>query len=560
MKEILFTDMSLCQPSGAIARRRDKGIWKSVSYQAPPLRGVLLQAGPHAGAPDLYLPLQQTGWHHIWVAVAHTHAASSAFGISVKLTNDPGWTDILRDRPAGQPEVLMGYFKPAKLDGQALHIRVPRRFNPEFHASVAAVKLVAMTDSEVADHEAQLREAKTFPVVGDNDASSFYYWCHCEKPEDIVQQVEVFAQSDFSELAWEVMWGEALAVDQYEHYDGDPGSPWDQGRTSYLKLKAAGHDPTRIAVDHARHLGLKVVFEMRVHWGLWEPPFEEGKLPGLWIDDRPEFRCVDHDGIQIPRLSWAFPEVQDRLIERIRTTVSQYNVDAWNFIFHRSVPVILFERPVAEAFHAKHGIAMTSVAFDDPRLTEIRSSLLKDFLLRLKRVLQEDSGRQKREPVSLRANVLGTKKLNLKFGIDVAMWAKEGAIDVIVPYPWGEYWGPLGEEPEYDYFKECIAGTSTKLYFAIINRAWLAAKPPHWPPDKLIEDIVAYREKGASGFYLWDPWERMGDPARRYMLRRLGRAEGYDTLWDEAVRMNPVYALQSINGECIDRFPPWLAT
>jgi len=59
------------------------------------------------------------------------------------------------------------------------------------------------------------------------------------------------------------------------------------------------------------------------------PPFEEF-FTGHFYRDHPEYRCVDQDGREIARLSYAFAEVRELVLSIFRELTTEYDIDGIN--------------------------------------------------------------------------------------------------------------------------------------------------------------------------------------------------------------------------------------
>jgi hypothetical protein len=239
-------------------------------------------------------------------------------------------------------------------------------------------------------------------------------------------------------MYWEIAHGEVA------HFPTRVGRHWDefaadtfprQGDRLVVETwrgwRAAGYDPTAEAVAAARDAGLELHATYRFGWGLgyWPPPFDAYNAGGL-LERHPEWRVRRRDGTLDTALSFANPEVRGFVVALLREVAERYPVDGIALLFNRQPP------------------------FVEEGDRESVTRLLRDVRAAI-------------GALPLTTWVFGTEADNLRFGLDVDTWVREGLIDTVIPYSSqakGFSWGPSWTtEAEIAPWRALTNGTRTLL-------------------------------------------------------------------------------------------------
>lgn len=176
-----------------------------------------------------------------------------------------------------------------------------------------------------------------------------------------------------------------------------------------------GFDPLLLIRENSEEIGLELHFYFRV--GAFYRPFPLHGTTSKFFVDNPQWHCVDEYGEKVKRISYSFPEVQNIILEYFEELL-QYNPDGICLAFNRSLPLMICEQPVIEAFERAYGRKpKLPEDVDSPEMLSIRHKLLSDFVGRVHNL------------VSSRGKVLSCiisrdLERNLVFGLDIEMLVK----------------------------------------------------------------------------------------------------------------------------------------
>ena len=117
--DTLFSDLSQCEPSSALSRRREKACWQMIDYETDTFKGCMLFAGEEEVLPRLRLKLGLRGWHAVYLGLYAT--GFTQYPARVKLSGDPCYREFIRDHRDGH-QLEEAFFKYADLTDQDLLI------------------------------------------------------------------------------------------------------------------------------------------------------------------------------------------------------------------------------------------------------------------------------------------------------------------------------------------------------------------------------------------------------------------------------------------------------
>ncbi|MEA3364484.1 MAG: hypothetical protein U9Q79_02495, partial [Candidatus Hydrogenedentes bacterium] len=189
--ELLITDMAHFGPAAGISDHCVKGKWWRREYtlkgESEPhsMLSVELQ-DPHDPesclAPALHLALDLKGWYEIWVRTYRHHENG---GIDVRLSGEPYFlhADPLQVNPES-PDTRYGAlvelrYRAADLTGRDLVFQQPygtyESQTKLANASLAGVRLVKLSDEQIAQLEAERVSTPPKTVGYDNDGFSYFH-------------------------------------------------------------------------------------------------------------------------------------------------------------------------------------------------------------------------------------------------------------------------------------------------------------------------------------------------------------------------------------------------
>ena len=541
-----LTDLSHCQPPTALAPQAKKGCWQLVPYETlvPHLNsGTMICAPSFIDAPDVTLPLGVTGWHSISIGFWNPHFVyDGGTTVKVKLNDDPCFTRISEPEPvANLPAMHATYikearFKAADLTGRTLQFgKVRGPFAKK--AYIAYIKLVPLTDQEIAELEADRAQKKTRVLQATIDGLSYFWRNEYQTREHIMELIEPYRYSDVGKVIWAVSYGDLT------NYPSNVGSYWARERdvpitaasnsyllgeqAAYQSLRALASNriiPQAVAAEHAHSMGLKFDAMFRLSMLGSIPLTRNG---GAFVKTHPQFRKVTQDGTPIQSGSYAFPEVRKLVVSIICETAETFDIDGVNLCFIRGPEFIAYEQPVLDDFRREYKEDGRKVSFDDPRMRTIRCRYLNAFVREVRQALKEVSAR-KGKSLELCAGIFGDPSKNLRHGIDAQHWIEQGWLDSVTSYA-----GPLNPE--------LIATAQTHgceyVFAAIAANGNDYAKGWHYS-----------RSLGVDRFAIWDLDLLQDTPTLWPILRRAGHRQEVEAISKAAPVPLKTIQLKTIGG------------
>lgn len=305
-------------------------------------------------------------------------------------------------------------------------------------------------------------------------------------------------------------------------------------------LAGAGIDTIETVVEYGHNVGLEVHISQRMEAFQCCPPFED-YFTGDFYMQHPEWRCVDIDGREIARMSYAFPEVRELVLEVFRELATRYDIDGINPIFNRGAPFLLYETPLVEGFREETGLDARELAEDDERYLRYRARVMTEFMAEMRREML-DIGAERGRPLEISTHVLNNAESNLFYGLDVPAWVEQGLTDNLISYPWRD------EEIDVDYFGLLTANSPVQYYPEIMPRTM--------PPEEFRVRALQYYGAGADGLCFWDTNGRHQRLKEWSIIRRLGHKELLAEWDDGDGQLFRTVPLRSVGGYVLDKYPP----
>ena len=544
---IYLTDLGLSQPQLALSTDRRKYHWQVVAYETAEFSGKMLIAGPETEAPPVTVPLGVSGWHRIYLGLWSNWTEDL---VRVRLTGDSSFVKVNREAEQGSfadnYSLDERYWKTADLSGQDL-VLGQQSAGLSQPAYIAYVKLEPLDEGEVADLLADRGEVSNRRLICMNDGFSDFGRFRPTSREEIWEYLEPFRDTDFEKMFWcPGAGGDVLT------YPSAIGSLTGSRTRDYPRvvdrrigesmqiLAGAGIDTVETVVAYGHSMGLEVHISQRMEAFQCCPPFED-YFTGDFYRDHPEWRCIDIDGREIARMSYAFPEVRELLLAVFRELATRYDIDGVNPIFNRGAPFLLYEAPLVEGFRQETGLDARELAEDDGRYLRYRAGVMTEFMADLRREMEE-IGRARGRPLEISAHVLNNAETNLFYGLDVPAWVEGGLIDNLISYPWRD------EEIDVGYFAQLTRGSAVKYYPEIMPRTM--------PPDAFRERAIENYGAGADGLCFWDTNGRHQRLKEWSMVRRLGHREQLASWDDGEGTLHRTVPLRSVGGYVLDKYPP----
>ena len=544
---IYVTDLGQSRPQLALSSERRKYHWQVVPYETESFCGNMLIAGPETEAPPITVPLGVSGWHSIHIGMWSNWTDDLA---RVKLSGDSSFLKINRESEQGMfadnYSLDERYWKTADLTGQDIVFgQQSAGFSQPTY--IAYVKLVPLDDEEVARLLADRADSSNKRLICMNDGFSDFGRFRPTSREEIWEWLEPFRDTDFGKMFWcPGAGGDVLTYPSaIGSLTGSKTSDFPRvvdrniGESMQI-LAGAGIDSMETVVEYGHRVGLEIHVSQRMEAFQCCPPFED-YFTGDFYRQHPEWRCIDIDGREIARMSYAFAGVRDLILGVFREVATGYDIDGVNPIFNRGAPFLLYEAPLVEGFRQETGLDATQLAEDDERYLRYRAGVMTEFMAELRREMQE-IGRARGRPLEISAHVLNNAESNLFYGLDVPTWVEQGLIDNLISYPWRD------EEIDVDYFAQLTRSSSVRYCPEIMPRTM--------PPATFRDRALEYYAAGADGLCFWDTNGRHQRLKEWSMVRRLGHRDQLAEFDDGDGRLYRTVPLRSVGGYVLDKYPP----
>jgi hypothetical protein len=560
---VYLTDMDRCLPASSLASAAGHRKWRVFDYSSDKLAGKLIVAGGETEAPPVRLPLGVRGWHAVSIGawrLKDWYLDGMSPQLLVRLSGEDTFSILrLPTRPApadpvggwhdwtGGEELSECFWKIVDLSDRDLELGQPSwletsRDGAEITrcaaTNAAYVKLVPLTAAEVRSHADDSSRA-TVPLYAHNDVMM----TRSNTPEELCRQIEPFADSDFSRIYWEGAMG-----DLSYYFTTRNRTPEAPGRedffnafareeaTSWRRWRAMGVDPLQVAADATRARGLEFHVCHRLGGFRMAPVHDHWDHGDSLYKQHPEWHGRDHAGHATPRLSFAFPEVRQHVIDTYREMIP-YGIDGVCLLYNRRLPLVEYEQPLVDGFQQQHGGDPRQLAVDDPTWLRYRAGVLTTFMRELRESLE----------VPITAIVMSTQQENLAYGLDPRGWVEAGLVDTLVPYSDLPEWNSTAfswQDP-----------TTLKPYAELTSGTTCALAPCFHPPAMSAADYrrtaAGLAANGADAFFFW--WGDTGSMANYgapwNAARRLGHMDEVQTWMDHGAALDaPVIPIRTLGG------------
>jgi len=541
-KADMITDMTRCTPRDALSTRREHAKWKVFEYETAAFKGMCLSIGRESSAPDVTLKLDKQGWHAVYVGLSTiTDLVRPALNmVEARFTGDPAYTrlsnrlDLMSPRRDVLEEVFLGVADLSENDLQFSTVY-------QMPARIHYVKTIPLTKAETAAVLADRQQRATKTAVATFDG---FTWIHPFRPQnraDLAATFSAYHNSDFK--TWWFQVGGADLVHHPSkvgnllggHLDTFPRTVDREFVESVRHLHKQDIDPLKVAIEEAHDQQAEILICLRAAGWKGAPPWEE-LFRSDFYHAHPQWRCVDHDGTPTMYMSYAAEEVQDHLIEVYREVLER-EPDGLGFMFHRGMPMILWEEPFCRRFQKKFGEDPRKLAEDDPRVLQLRAEIVTQFLRKIRALLDETAQKQGDSSRRLKfvVTTFATPADNKRFGLDVETWIQEKLIDQIGVAWFAHYTsGQKTRSGDTPYYVRITQDTDVKVYPFYVGWKLTTA-------TDLLKSVAQNYEQGADGIAFWDPnqfrsW-RSGKHPYWPLVSRLGHR---DKVRDGSLLFKPV--------------------
>ena len=564
---VLVSDLSQCQPPEALGRQPQVGSWRLVDYTTTGIAGTMIYAAPEDQAPEITLPLNVSGRYAIYIGINYTRAAAgdifhntpwTPHGLLwLRLSRDPGFSrftaekmlrhaDHLPDRAGREKEIWESihevYWKTADLDGQSLHIRPPA---PPYDqpglanvTNLSYVRLEPLTPEQNAAWEAEQPTPETRRIAvhwctdtltGQGSGSPPY---HPTDRQWIVDELVPYFDTDVGTVIMEAIRGDTCCFPSAHSHWGDGSQADDLWQPEWI-------NPLAEAVSVGHEHGIQVFCGLRMMgapYPVIRTPVQEAQQ--YWRLQ--EYAVRDEKGFPTSTLSLAFPQVRQHWLRLLRDGLA-FGAGGVHILLNRSMPFVMYEQPVVEAFLAKHSVDPRQLPQDDERWMQHRAEYVTQFLQEVRDLVDEKPGRKL--GVTFLTDASAHLRPMMLGAYDVETWLERDLIDILVPT---QTKGLIPLEKIRQWKK---LARRTQIYTDL--------QPRTQPGDAYAHLAQTYYEAGADGLYLWDGDRRPPRASEWAVMRRLGHRDLLDRLADDFQRWWQRVPLETLNSVSTAYFSYW---
>ena len=571
---VYLTDMTRGQPGSAVTRRFARGAWKAVEYETAEFSGTMLYSIAGLKSPELAFRLDRQGWYAVYLGLHDSHQRYRLRRwpsplLKVKLSGEEVFQYVQPESfaaddeyaklgeqyhfQAGALHLIESFWCAADLTGRDLIIAATDATD----ANIAYIKLVPLSEGEVAQLAGDAGRDDTKRLIGVFDASSLAYKAGVyDQAEMVATQLNAFRDSDFGI----VLWGTSCGFDCY--YPTRVGDPPRRSVTSLQDPATSPifpvsdfllapdedgtlRDPLREAVGCGRELGIQIYASVRPE-GPIDSPNDEGG--GKFYDEHLEYCCTSRQGHRWAYLSLAYPEVRNQWVELLREQVG-YGVDGVSFVFVRGFPFVGYDPPVIEAFKQQYDVDPRDLDEKDERWQTHCAGYVTQFLREIRQMLDEEAHQAGRSRLGTAYHVFSDPQESLGLGLDVATWISEGLVDHLLAYPfqWTQD-NSTRAKPENvaRAYAESVGGSGTRLYAHAWPRVSTAS---YW-----LQQAQRIYDAGADGIALFDVDAQLPCTSGWSMVKKLGHRDDLPKWRGSDDRYLRVVPLKSLGGRVVDRF------
>lgn len=556
-KTVLISDLS----EGKTSPRVIATDWQRIPYTCREFSGVMVMAHGTMSVPDICLDPKLTGWYRIYTGMLHTvgdEGADNLTGFALSGDRFPRYFEhYYQGNFDRAPLIAEAFWKAADMTGQSVRIIHPENGRPCL-SNAAYLKFVPMSGEEVAEELADRADASHKKLIATHDMHAAF----CKNPqttEDLVAEIAPFAESDTSHLMLEYYFDAKdpaftdwffTSMDGYETFAGTGDRFFHTSRAGFV---ARGEDPYPAMAEYARSLGMKVGFAYRVNMFAAHPPWDIGFNAKIFREN-PQWRCVDRDGSEIARLSFAFPEMAAVMFDLFRRMIRS-GADGVHLLFCRGVPNMLYEKPLTDAFYAETGLNAFELDEEDERYIDFRCRYFtENFMVPLKQAIIDEAQKLgRKEKPFLSVHALADRRTNRFFAIDLEDWAARGLVELAVAYP-----SIMHAPDDFCYNKQQTVDLG--FYAWLAEQYGLATAVDLLPrgvnPAEIVRRANEVYDAGIENICVWDTYSYPHRKAFWPVVRRLGHKK---MLKDGSLLAPPMQFTEvlSMNGLKVDKYNPW---
>ena len=475
--------------------------WHAIPYETDEFSGVMLGQGLGESPLELIIDLDIEGVYDIYLGMfSHRYHGS----LRCRLSREKYFKRLAMpafEQRFSEPVLTEVFFKNAEISNQKLIVQ--SAFGTDewrtYPTALTHIRLVRVK------HNTKRIPDKFHKMALTNDGFGIFQECPHSRPEDLLESFENISDDSCMKI---LLWGTGNAfMSNYPSKVGQSLLPekfkkqtmwktFDRIMFSNLALWQKNNwDSMSLVRDYAKERSWEFYpyFRMEAF---------RGEYPSNWIcsdffAENPEYHCRDREGNQIGRISYAFKNVQDKVLKYFEELIS-YNPDGLCLCFVRGVPLVAYEQIMLDGFKSEYGLDARELDELDERWLDYQCSIIDSFMRRVKNLFKTG--------MRIAVIIPGNEIDNRRWGLNPAKWLSEGIVDDL--YPVGQAFNQedvhydCPENLDFDYFNNLPSRKNIRLIPMLYPWQMFSSDYEKW--CSIIQD---YLEKGADAHAVWDGME-----------------------------------------------------
>ena len=507
--EIVISDLSALVASEYLSAK-DPNLWRAIPYETGEFAGVMVACGEGAHPLPITIRLGVQGLHRIWLGV---YSFGNSTPLRVRLSKDL-CCQTIQPPPEMQgigiesvflPEI---FWKEADLTDQDL-IAEPAYESNKYPAALACIRL-----EPIKEIQPRTKKQVKHPLTITNDGHGIFGRLPHSRPEDLLEEFEnIPEESCMQMLLWGVGNGDVCNYPTKigNHYPSELAESrlanYDR-RTWYDNIalwQKKGWDSLELIRAYTKKRKWELHVYIRVE--AFDSPFPlDRDIHSEFFHRHPDYHCRDRNGQRVRRLSYAYPEVRQHMLD-LMIEMASYEPDGICLAFIRGVPLVLYEAPMVEGFRKRFGVDPRQLSETDPRWIAYQAEVITRFLREVRARLKPGQ--------RLSAIVPGNELDCRKWGLDVESWIADHIVDDL--FPTGQRFDEL------DVHRDAPGNLDFEYFNHLDEREGTRLIPLLYPWEEFTNDYPAWRrltysflDQGADGYAVWDAshehvFTRVGD-------------------------------------------------
>ncbi|MBO5883378.1 MAG: hypothetical protein J6Q78_03105 [Clostridia bacterium] len=503
-KEHIFTDIAgMVLEKELISRNISDDTWLAADYESEKYSGTMILTTAKSKAPSVTIPLGLHGWHRIYVGFI----SIGSMYTYLQLDSDISYSGL---SPSTEGNVWAHYetihevmWKCAELNGDKLTISHPDCYATH-NSGLVWVRCVEMNDEDIAEYEKEKNTPAKYKVHAHID-TDFTGHDRSNTVNDTLCKIQALKGTDVTMLSQEI------SFDACEYPDEETGPNYvgifghDRKRNDvfceFNKIKDKSYAKM---VEYCESIGIRIHATFRMQMSSFKFPVTYPNFQMKFADEHPEYYIKTRDGRDVSILSYAYPEVRDKVIE-IFVDAYRKGFPAITLLWIRGI-CIGFEEPVLQRVAEKYdGLDARTLPMTDERLNSVWCEFITEFARKLRKTLDNEAVKLNRPRCNIHSFGFYSTELSKQMGVDIEAWAKEGLIDGLT----------VGMYSHYEVLDEILADDGSGLIdlekYKVVSRSKYMVRRIHWMKMDMMLNAIEEHEKlaekyGIETYYSVD-WE-----------------------------------------------------